>query len=162
MTTNNSIPRLLWMDSLKLFAIYLVVLGHVVLFGETDFYSNPVWLYIYSFHMPLFMTISGFFSYKILKGEGDITKKFKQLIIPCITLGIIFYVLNINGQNVWYLKSLFICYGFACLFHRFFINRFGRFLLVNNSFSGGVFNNLVINLYRLISCVNKNPLHQTL
>lgn len=138
MTTNNSIPRLLWMDSLKLFAIYLVVLGHVVLFGETDFYSNPVWLYIYSFHMPLFMTISGFFSYKILKGEGDITKKFKQLIIPCITLGIIFYVLNINGQNVWYLKSLFICYGFACLFHRFFINRFGRFLLVNNSFSGGI------------------------
>lgn len=115
--------RILYMDALKLFAITLVVIGHVVLFmaehNEQDIsikLSNPLYLYIYAFHMPLFMTISGFFSSKILYGCGDLISKFKQLIIPCISLAIIFYLLNITSQNMWYLWSLFICYATTFFF----------------------------------------------
>lgn len=106
--------RIIWIDFLKLVAIYLVVLGHVILYtgpnGQDAMRNNPICVFIYSFHMPLFMTISGFFSHKLLIGQGDIKKKFQQLIIPCISLGIVCLIFNIHTLNFWYLKSLFICY----------------------------------------------------
>lgn len=57
--------RLVYFDLLKLFAIYLVIIGHCVQYLlPTRPYDEPLYVYIYSFHMPLFMMISGFFSYK--------------------------------------------------------------------------------------------------
>lgn len=57
--------RIVWIDFLKLFAIFLVVLGHVILFmglkQNEVMHENTLYSFIYSFHMPLFMTISGFF-----------------------------------------------------------------------------------------------------
>lgn len=56
-----------WLDSLKGFAILLVILGHVLSGyldaaafpgAYTSFYTIRTW--IYSFHMPLFFLISGF------------------------------------------------------------------------------------------------------
>ena len=57
-----------WLDSLKGFAILLVILGHVLsgyldamTFGYTAYYSfYMVRTFIYYFHMPLFFLISGF------------------------------------------------------------------------------------------------------
>lgn len=120
--------RLAWMDALKLFAIFLVVLGHTVsnycLDDGRYGFSNPVRLYIYAFHMPLFMTISGFFSASILKDGGNILRRFKSLIVPCITLFFIFAIFHIvtgiGIQNLWYLKSLFICYAITALSVRLF------------------------------------------
>lgn len=118
--------RILWIDFLKLLAIYLVVWGHVILcMGmEHDYVmrENSVYSFIYSFHMPLFMTISGFFSNSLLSGQGNIKRKFLQLIVPCISLGIFCLICDIHSLNFWYLKSLFICYLIWCvffiLFHR--------------------------------------------
>ena len=71
--------RIGWIDVLKLVTIYFVVWGHVILFmglPSDEVYSDPVCSFIYSFHMPLFMMISGFFSTSIIRKEGNIKKKF--------------------------------------------------------------------------------------
>lgn len=59
--------------------------------------------------MPLFMVLSGYVSSSIIIGKGDIVRKFRQLIIPCISLAIICYIISFD-ENFWYLKSLFLCY----------------------------------------------------
>lgn len=53
MRENN---RLLWPDICKTIGLYLMVLGHVGLYGA----DNVIQL-IYSFHMPLFFIMSGIF-----------------------------------------------------------------------------------------------------
>lgn len=81
-------------DIIKLFAIFLVIWGHVILHLQNyqfDKWDNPLYRWICSFHMPLFMMISGFFSSKIKLGFKDFTiNKFRHLILPSMTFGIIF------------------------------------------------------------------------
>ena len=59
----------LW-DNLKLFLIFLVVLGHLTL---QYFYSSQMFctvtMVIYTFHMPAFVFVSGLFSKKAINGE---------------------------------------------------------------------------------------------
>ena len=113
--------RLLWMDSLKLLTIFLVCWGHAIIFDGIDHdyaYEIQPTLFIYSFHMPLFMTISGYFAIGLTEGRYDIKKKFIQLILPTISLGILCLVLHINSLNFWYLKSLFSCYVICVLLFR--------------------------------------------
>ena len=54
--------RVKWADSLKGILILLVVLGHSIqgVYGE-NVDSCLLWNVIYSFHMPAFFAISGFF-----------------------------------------------------------------------------------------------------
>lgn len=71
--------RLLYIDRLKGFAIYLVVLGHILQHYFSD--SALIVRVIYSFHIPLFMFMSGFVCYR--KTEWSfITQKAWQLLIP--------------------------------------------------------------------------------
>ena len=77
--------RILYFDALKFFAIWLVVLGHYLQeidCGSVGSYTNQV---IYTFHMPLFIMISGFFAQK---GEPSfrnlIIKKTTTLLLPVI------------------------------------------------------------------------------
>lgn len=51
--------RLDYIDYTKGFGILLVILGHIY---DT---SNPIKIWLYSFHMPLFFIISGFFAKNI-------------------------------------------------------------------------------------------------
>ena len=102
--------RIIWLDLLKALAIFFVIWGHVIHhcgLSIHDYTSVCGW--IYSFHMPLFMTLSGFVSVKLLYGEGSIIRKFNQLIVPCIVL-YLFCLLIGHRENFWYLKSLFVCY----------------------------------------------------
>lgn len=48
----------MYIDRLKGFAMLLVVIGHVVAFSMGQ-KGNPISLIISSFHMPLFMSLSG-------------------------------------------------------------------------------------------------------
>ena len=55
--------RIFYVDALKCFAIFLVVYGHTLQWtcpGD-PYYDDPIFSFIYAFHMPLFMTISGMF-----------------------------------------------------------------------------------------------------
>lgn len=55
--------RLLSFDYLKFFAIFLVVWGHCIeQLCSADSIEDSAYRFIYSFHMPLFMMISGYFS----------------------------------------------------------------------------------------------------
>lgn len=53
--------RLASLDMLKGFAIFMVIAGHAVQYLISgDYYDKAVYRVIYSFHMPLFMAITGF------------------------------------------------------------------------------------------------------
>lgn len=72
------------LDVLKGFAILLVILGHSIQYNQiNDFDQNPLFRFIYSFHMPFFMFLSGFVSYKTFDGSlKKLWARFKSLIIP--------------------------------------------------------------------------------
>ena len=60
--------RLEHMDLLKAFAIFSVLLGHSTeQLSAGLFWDHPVWEFIYSYHMPLFMFVCGFFFQSSLK-----------------------------------------------------------------------------------------------
>ena len=57
-------------DNLKGIGITLVVIGHCIQYGSGNiflqnnlFYTNILFRFIYSFHMPFFMLISGYLFY---------------------------------------------------------------------------------------------------
>ena len=57
-----------FIDILKGYAIILVVLGHSLQYGcgllpNNQFFSNNIFKIIYTFHMPLFVLISGYLFY---------------------------------------------------------------------------------------------------
>lgn len=104
--------RILWIDFLKVVAMFLVLWGHSLMhYGLPDemHYALGCAGWIYTFHMPLFMVLSGFVSAKLLTGNGDIRRKFDQLIVPCIFCYVIYQFVG-DTNNLWYLKSLFVCY----------------------------------------------------
>lgn len=123
--------RNIYIDLLKGFAIILVVLGHSVQFLSDNNFENPLFKFIYAFHMPLFMFLSGYVCFKP-HGEKHINlrKRFKTLIIPffvwCIIHNIYVFLFpkNIISQvspiallinpdkGLWFLWVLF----FLCLF----------------------------------------------
>ena len=59
--------RIKYLDYLKAFAIYLVVYGHLLCDYADEQASSPVCITIYSFHMALFMSLSGYFFQSSLK-----------------------------------------------------------------------------------------------
>ena len=75
-----------FVDVLKATAIFLVVMGHCIQYGsgndyyvECTFFENSLFKFIYSFHMPLFMLISGYlfaFSLKKRTWISNIKKKY--------------------------------------------------------------------------------------
>lgn len=66
--------RLDWVDLSKAIGIILVVYGHVARgldsAGMTFALFKSVDSIIYSFHMPLFFVLSGFFFLRVLEGVG--------------------------------------------------------------------------------------------
>lgn len=127
----NSHKRLLWPDVLKALAVFLVILGHVSSVYDSRGYSSPIALWIYSFHMPLFMMLSGmFFRFTLMKDfKIMLIDKSRQLILPLLSWGLVNFLietllfLDFNdwvGQIVayiqsggplrgyWYLKCLFL------------------------------------------------------
>ncbi|MCM1309923.1 MAG: acyltransferase family protein [Bacteroides sp.] len=115
--------RIAIFDVLKFFAIFLVVWGHCIqYFQSEEHYNQLVYRVIYSFHMPLFMALVGFFATSLsnLPLNKIIQKKFIQLILPSITAGTIMWVIFIRElsfhilfglltKNLWFLKSAFFC-----------------------------------------------------
>lgn len=119
--------RIDWADALKGLLILLVILGHsiqsVCIQRGGDFLSNYLWNLIYSFHMPAFMAISGFLSYRPNK-KGililSIYRRLRQLIIPFIMWSVLMFVVNHNVGHIFdYI--LYPNYSFWFLWALFFI-----------------------------------------
>jgi fucose 4-O-acetylase-like acetyltransferase len=127
-------------DLLKCFAIFCVVWGHCVQYlhgGNYAFGHDVMFDFIYSFHMPLFMVVSGFFAFSALRlGIWDfLRKKFVTLIWPCVIWGSLRFGLmfimepyrykfgwsqfgDMIAYSFWFLVSLFVCYLIAYIARR--------------------------------------------
>ena len=96
-------------DCVKGVAIILVVLGHSIQYGsgqeflwQEGYFSNRFFQLIYSFHMPLFMLVSGFFFNGTLQrySAKDITiKKIRALLIPIISFSAIKLIVTSAGEG---------------------------------------------------------------
>lgn len=93
---HKSNSRILWPDVLKSLAVFLVILGHVSSTYDSRGYSSPFALWIYSFHMPLFMMLSGmFFKYSLKKDfKTLLTDKSWLLLLPLLCWGITNFVIE--------------------------------------------------------------------
>lgn len=98
--------RVLWIDAARGLAIFLVILGHTVQFGSQgkfDFFSNPLFIFIYSFHMPLFVFLSGFVSAHGIYASDQkhfLRRRFEQLMIPMINWSLV------GGMATWLALAL--------------------------------------------------------
>lgn len=129
--------RIQSIDAIKAFTIFLVVVGHILQKTILNFDDNYFFKFIYSFHMPLFIFISGFLSYRTsgLK-QGYLRSKFLALLVPYFSWLFFGILLNlINGSfrtenimsnllypdnGLWFLWVLFwihvilyICYSIS-------------------------------------------------
>lgn len=106
-----------FIDNIKFILIFLVVFGHLIeRYIDTNTTLMGVYMFIYIFHMPLFIFISGFLSKNVNKSK---TIYLKSLLIPYIVLNIIWYTLAYlytgettlpllyPGWTLWFLLSLF-------------------------------------------------------
>ena len=106
------------LDFLKGIAIICVVVGHVHLFSLPPGGAED-WTYrvIYSFHMPLFMTISGLLSASLFERPvvRTVIARFRRLILPCLVWQLLtVLIVHTHGlwdivNEYWYLKCLFFC-----------------------------------------------------
>ncbi|WP_099159341.1 acyltransferase family protein [Virgibacillus ndiopensis] len=109
-----------YFDNAKLALIFLVVFGHMIQpFTDGSHGINTLYTWIYTFHMPTFIFLAGFFA----KGFGDkkyITKLAKKLLFPYLMFqllytGFYFFIGNDDWQtgifyphwSLWFLFSLF-------------------------------------------------------
>lgn len=134
--------RIQLIDALKGFAILLVVVGHV-LQGQLpghDHFENVVYSVIYSFHMPLFMCLSGYVGARSLAKYSTremLQKRFLTLVVPFLAWGAILFVVRKAlageflhmlgaplflgklvlwpGLGLWFLWALFFAYVWALL-----------------------------------------------
>ena len=112
--------RLKFIDNLKAFAIVLVFIGHSIQYLGCEWggqYNCLAFNLIYSFHMPLFMALSGFFFSSSLNMPFSemVKKKSLYILLPAIIWSIpkMVFTRNILGvliYNLWFLKSVWICY----------------------------------------------------
>ncbi|GGJ53129.1 acyltransferase family protein [Virgibacillus salexigens] len=107
-------------DNAKVILIVLVVFGHMIQpFTDQSTTINTLYMWIYTFHMPAFILLSGFFA----KGSGNIKYIFnliKKLLIPYVIFQILYsgyyYLIGKSGWQtdlfsphwaLWFLFSLF-------------------------------------------------------
>ena len=89
------------LNVLKGFAIILVVYGHVIqrtmVVAGQDFFSHPVFKIIYTFHLPLFVFISGYllaFSLQRRTLRAVFLTRCKSLLIPFVIWSILDLLIN--------------------------------------------------------------------
>lgn len=121
--------RIAYWDNLKCFLIFLVIVGHFLIpLNPTKGSIGAVYKWIYYFHMPAFVFVSGYFSKSFVKKENDrVNKLFGYLLLYCIfNFGLwgVDYLLGFNAKYSqftvvsaqWYLLAMFIWLAFIPYF----------------------------------------------
>lgn len=112
--------RIYYFDNLKFLLIFLVVFGHFIeLYVNVSYNAKVLWTFIYTFHMPLFIFVSGYFSKKQIETE-DYKKTYKYISLYYI-MKILHFLIDkyifCNNSNLniltinnieWYLFALAI------------------------------------------------------
>lgn len=118
-------------DNAKFLLIYCVVLGHLFNAVKVDSaVLKALHLFIYSFHMPAFLYISGLFSKRTVEGRKiEKAALYLVLYIFMVAFRLVVYSL-VNGKwgtihlftesgVVWFGLTLFLCYVVTMMFCRF-------------------------------------------
>ena len=137
------------LDIAKGIAIILVVFGHCIQFGNGleflergTFFDDWLFKIIYSFHMPLFMMVSGYFYFFTLTKnsfKGLIVSRINKILVPIFVWGGLFTVVTIIGKggesnvinviisyvkysilSLWFLWAVFWCSLIVLFVNRFF------------------------------------------
>ncbi|SFA97600.1 Fucose 4-O-acetylase [Lentibacillus halodurans] len=120
-----------YFDNAKLISIFLVVFGHVIQpFVDESAGVNTLYLWIYTFHMPAFILLAGFFA----KGSGNIkyiAKLAHKLLVPYLIFQVIYtgyyFLIGKDGWqaemfyphwSLWFLFSLFSWHILLVLFKK--------------------------------------------
>lgn len=115
--------RIEYIDQLKGFAIILVVMGHIAE-KSMNITTTPFNEFYGSFHMPLFMFLSGIFAYKsfndwnVCEIMNFLKKKVTRILFPFFVIGGVYSLMfcgNIAdvylgvSSGYWFLPALFYC-----------------------------------------------------
>jgi len=107
-------------DNIKGVLIFLVVFGHLIEMHITgDHVLRSIWIFIYSFHMPMFALVSGMFSRTTME-ERDTSQLVKNIVIPLVAFELLYEAVEffLKGKlsvysgliapywMLWYLLSL--------------------------------------------------------
>ncbi len=119
-------------DNAKFLLILLVVFGHAVE-RATELYAldRSLFIFIYSFHMPAFLFISGLFSKRTVQADRYDWKKLLPFVFLCLVLGAYRdwsiwlrnrdHAFSFYDQNKisWFMLAMFACYSIAWLLRKF-------------------------------------------
>ena len=149
-----------FLDLTKAVAIVLVVFGHCIQYGSGATYLNDglffddiLFKYIYSFHMPLFMLISGYLFFFSINRETKtiLYNKLKGLVVPIFTWAIIHLIKYVIERwqccdftltlvikdyviycvkSFWFLWAVFWCSLVVLIVNRVFRDRILIYLMV--------------------------------
>ncbi|MFC7784615.1 MULTISPECIES: acyltransferase family protein [unclassified Rossellomorea] len=123
-----------YFDNAKFILIFLVVFGHLIRsYIESDPFILSLYKTIYTFHMPAFILVAGFFAKGFYK-KGYIQKLAKKLILPYIVFQLIYTVyyyflyqkstFEVDPLNphwsLWFLISLFCWNALLYVFIKWF------------------------------------------
>lgn len=98
-----------FIDFVRGVAIFLVLWGHSIQYfsyDTFDYFADRMFAYIYSFHMPLFMCLSGYVFYWMcgqLPLKNIIVMRIKRLGIPIVAWGVLWLGIRglVNGKITW-------------------------------------------------------------
>lgn len=97
--------RIEWLDSAKGIVIILMLYGH---FDNIPCMVKSV---IYSFHMPFFFILSGYFIDKKTSTKHFIIKKIKQLLYPYLLGGLLLIIFQSLQSSSWVTPLVSVLYG---------------------------------------------------
>lgn len=119
---NTTKHRSAFWDNLKAILIFLVVLGHFLLPAVSDHgvLVKAVYFWIYLFHMPAFVFVSGYFSKRyVQKGGNDIKKLIGFLVLYALYCSPNWIISALHRDPIliftptgaqWYLLCMFLWY----------------------------------------------------
>ena len=138
--------RIKWVDVAKGWGIILVIYGHVA--------NDYLFFWLYSFHVPLFFFLSGYFFNPQKKPKEFYKSKAKGLLLPYLTLGIPLFLVNLyfgfepieplkgyliqqRASTLWFIAALFMQFMIAYLLYQIKLHAFARWIIIGAlSFTG--------------------------
>lgn len=129
--------RIYALDNVKGFLILLVVLGHCIQFTTAGFDKVLLFRIIYSFHMPLFMWVSGYVNYREYNGGlGILKRRAIQLALPFLSWTLLnaffaqnpHYIIDVfydPTMSVWFVWDLFLIICFSTIIN-YFSTKYGK------------------------------------
>ena len=155
MSSARPSQRVLYIDIARGIGILLVALAH----ADVSVFSPYLYQLIYSFHMPLFFFLSGYFFNPDTPFWTLLRKRFNSILKPYLVTILLIYIASLSFTNMrfvtafgritkslyatgyyldwaqlWFLPSLFVTSLFAFLFYRVVLihikNRFVRWIIL--------------------------------